>query len=387
MAAVIHVMSFSDKPGRGVFSGAENHLFDLMRGQRDRGLQPSLAMLNFRPGPRLSAKAAQLRDEGFEVFELSAPLSWRPIRDRYFRRSLRKLFQSRPESIVHTHIEHADYLGKLAAGDAGCRQVVTTIHNDAPKYAIDPWRGRYQKTDPVTSRYIAITDSVGKFAIEKIGLPAEKIVTVRHGIPEPKLIRGRNEVRDELGLPRDGFIVGFVGRMTAQKNLPTLLDAMKELPTFHAVLIGSGKEEDSLKAHRDRLGLKNVHFLGQRDGAADLMPGFDILCLPSTWEGFGIVLLEAMFRNVPIIGSTGGAIPEVLGDGRFGRVVDCSSADNLAAAIRDAAADPQAMLDLAEQALGHAREQYSLTAMLDGTLSVYRDAQADGPAHSQDVAA
>ena len=69
------------------------------------------------------------------------------------------------------------------------------------------------------------------------------------------------------------------------------------------------------------------------------MPGFDVLCLPSRWEGLGLVLVEAMLRGVPVVGSRAGAIPEALGHGAYGVLFEPGDEDGLVAAIARARID------------------------------------------------
>src|SRR5690606_16973595 len=124
-----------------------------------------------------------------------------------------------------------------------------------------------------------------------------------YGMPLPADIASRPWARAELNLPVDACIVGFVGRLVPQKNLPRLIDAVGRVQGVHLALVGSGPLEQTLRRRAQDRAPGRVHFLGQRDAAADLMPAFDLLCLPSTWEGLGLVLVEAMLRGVPIAGS------------------------------------------------------------------------------------
>lgn len=136
-----------------------------------------------------------------------------------------------------------------------------------------------------------------------------------------------------------GFIIGYVGRLVPEKGLTDLILAMSRLPIdIQCVFIGSGPDETKLRQLAQTQGVaERVHFLGQvtNETLVDYLSQFNVLVLPShttsVWqEQYGRVLLEAMACEVPIIGSSCGAISEVVGEaglifpeGDIDRLTDC----------------------------------------------------------------
>jgi glycosyltransferase involved in cell wall biosynthesis len=199
-------------------------------------------------------------------------------------------------------------------------------------------------------------------------VPPASVTTIKYGVPAP--VRHAAS-RFQLGLADTDFVVGFVGRLTAQKNIQLLIRAMAVRPGMKCLIVGEGELRSELESLARTLGCSNVQFLGAQSDAADLMPLFDVLCLPSLWEGLGLVLLEAMLQDVPIVGSRAGAIPEVLDDGRCGLLVDPLMVSSLVDAIDAVRTDPARRLALVRAAREHAATAYGIERMGDETCNLY----------------
>jgi glycosyltransferase involved in cell wall biosynthesis len=152
---------------------------------------------------------------------------------------------------------------------------------------------------------------------------------------------------DRLALPPRYLL--FVGRIAPNKGLPWLIEALgrfTDRPPPDLVLMGPNwGERAALEAQAHRLGVANhLHWLGlvsDRSRYRAVMRGARALVLPSEWEAFGLVLLEAMAAGTPIIASAVGAVPEVLEDGRAGQLVPYGDAPALADAIRNVLDHPE----------------------------------------------
>jgi glycosyltransferase involved in cell wall biosynthesis len=177
---------------------------------------------------------------------------------------------------------------------------------------------------------------------------------------DPEVFRpmDRHLCRKQLGL--DGFVAGYVGRLVEEKGLMDLLDAATYLPDdVRVAFVGSGPMLDQLKARAAELNLgpRAVFLAGRSLGELPpVMNALDALVLPSrttpAWkEQFGRVIIEAHACARPVIGSSSGAIPEVVGDG--GLIFPERDARQLAAAILALKADPARAQALGE--IGRAR--------------------------------
>lgn len=134
----------------------------------------------------------------------------------------------------------------------------------------------------------------------------------------------REACRSALGLPLQGRVLGYVGRLVEEKGLRDLIRALPRLSSTDVVLVGRGPARSDLENEAERLGVGDrVHWVGPQPLASlpALMNAFDALVLPSrtteSWkEQFGRVLIEAEACGVPALGSDSGAIPEVIDDAR-----------------------------------------------------------------------
>lgn len=375
MLKVTHILCFLEQEGVSAFSGAENHLFMLMDGQKKAGLDVELVMISYGLGAELMDKKSELERSGIPVhnFRLKATggKAMHHASEARLIFELAGFLKSRRGRVIHAHMDVAGRVGRIAARMAGCGAVVQSFHNDSPYFASPRWRFELGLLDKFTRRTIAISDAVRDHLINNAGLPAEKIVTVHYGVPPPETSRDRNLIRDELGIPRDAFVAGFVGRLHEQKDIPTLIAALEKLPHVTGVIIGGGELESSLRALVAKMGLSNVLFLGYRADAVEIMPSFDVFCLTSRWEGLGLVLIEAMLRGVPIIGSRAGAIPEILGNGKFGALFDTGDSARLAELIESTRNNPESTAQTALAARAHAIKAFTVEAMVEKTTEVY----------------
>jgi glycosyltransferase involved in cell wall biosynthesis len=129
----------------------------------------------------------------------------------------------------------------------------------------------------------------------------------------------REECREIWGLGNQDFVIGTVGRLVKEKNHLLLLEAFEQLlkvqPNSNLIICGYGPLEKEIGEKIENLGIASkVTILNNVKNAKRVYAGFDLFVLPSLTEGFGLVLLEAMSAELPIVAANVGAIPEVLGE-------------------------------------------------------------------------
>lgn len=159
-----------------------------------------------------------------------------------------------------------------------------------------------------------------------VGLPKNKSVLIYNGISEKSKLESKNELN--LKLDEKKINMFFIGRFDKQKGLDLLLNLFikNNFPNINLYLAGNSvlkNFELNLPDNVVNLGWINNNIL---DKYYEL---FDIIIIPSRWEGFGLVGIEAMKNQKPLIVSNKGALPELVQDGRNGYVFDINNLDEL----------------------------------------------------------
>jgi glycosyltransferase involved in cell wall biosynthesis len=115
---------------------------------------------------------------------------------------------------------------------------------------------------------------------------------------------------------KKGFNIGFVGNLFFNKGVKVIIDAFKlvndKKPNCFLTIIGDGPDTEFFKSHVDKLMINNISFLGHKKNAFELMHNFDLLVVPSYMEAFPNVVLEALYYNIPVLGSEVGGIALIL---------------------------------------------------------------------------
>jgi glycosyltransferase involved in cell wall biosynthesis len=183
--------------------------------------------------------------------------------------------------------------------------------------------------------------------------------------------------RAELGLRHGDKLVGFVGRYHPMKDIPNFLQAMARLmatdPHVHCSIIGedAGFENPALAPYFKALPEARRHVFGPRDDVAQMMQGFDLLCLSSKWgEAFPNVIGEAMACGVPCVATDVGDCRHIVGD--TGRIVATSDPIALSRAAGDMLLlDETARLSLGVKARARIDKHFSLSTTVDRYTTLY----------------
>ncbi|MBU0577666.1 glycosyltransferase family 4 protein [Patescibacteria group bacterium] len=196
--------------------------------------------------------------------------------------------------------------------------------------------------------FIAVSESVKKALIEKANIRPEKIVVLPNFADLSKFnfdnVDQANvaKIKSELALKGGELIIGFIGRLTPQKNCQALIRAIPllNIDNFKVLIIGSGQMRRELTDLITSLNLTDkVIFLGHRGDIVDLLSIMDVCVLPSKWEGSPMIFYEAAAMGVPVVGSNVDGINEFIAHGKNGLLFEYNNLNDLTANITKLSTD------------------------------------------------
>jgi len=335
------------------FAGAERYLAVLVSTLAERRF---VALL---PDPADPEVAAQLVAAGAEIVEV-AGLSRRPSIQgaRNVRRALRAI----GPGLVHVNATDDRDLGPLVACLTSGIPALATVHLVLPHRA--RWRALLTRAALSRLRCVIAVSEASAADMRLLGVTPR---VVRNGLPAPHLTTA---ARARLGLDAEAFVVGGIGRLHEQKGWDVLCSAAPALvagcPGAQILVIGDGPQREALR----RLpGAEHVRFAGALPDASTLLGAFDVLAMPSRYEGLPLVAIEAMLAGVPVVATAVGGVAEALGDA--GALVAVDDAPALAQALLALAHDPDARARSAESGRRRALERFGAQRMADETDAIY----------------
>lgn len=318
-----------------------------------------------------SAFAAPLTRAGVEIRPLVLP----PRAYRAERRALRRLFADERPDVVHSHGYHTD----VVAGDVARRAGAATV-STAHGFTRGPWRNRlYEHLDRLALRRfdgVAAVSQPLADELRRAGVPPDRLHVVANAWSSISTPLDRAAARSELGVRDDRFVIGWVGRMTHEKGLDVLVDAVALLPDIAVTVcaIGAGPERAGQEARAAAAAIGDrFRWPGLVREAGRYFRAFDLLVLSSRTEGVPMVVLEAMAAGVPIVASAVGGIPHVL-SAREALLVPPDRPDALAAAVRSVVHDRGAAASRAAAAHARLASEFSEEPWLRRYADVYRAA-------------
>jgi len=355
-------------------AGTERHCLDLGAGLRDVGVWVSVACRANSP----MARSVECSEGRLLALDASgAPLAAVS--------TLCSLLERGELDVIHAHNGRTTFLACLAVRRAGRGRVVATQHFIAPARVARRglWRGLSNRvhrwTNARVDRWIGISEAVSKGMLARSDVQCSCLSTISNGTPRPDASEPpRAQARLLLGLPQATPILLCVARLAAEKGLEVFLNACAMLRaegvSLHILFLGEGTLRKKLQDLAQELGLSEcVQWLGYQSAPGVWMRAADLLVLPSAEEPFGLVLLEAMSRGIPVIAAAAGGPLEIV-DATCGLLFTPGDGRDLATKIHQLLADPHELRQLGEGAKTRWKSSFELGAMVGKTREAYRAA-------------
>jgi len=365
------------------FGGAERVCLTLLKHiNRDRF--DVVPILLTRPWENDNKFVRELRKEEYEIREI--PVALRRGGDslrvaRCFKLAWKAL-QGQGFDLLHTHGYFADIVGIPVARLVGL-PTLSTCHGYIPS----TWRVRlYNAMDRIVLKFgtqvLAVSETIKRELVDS-GLRPDRVHVVANGVESPKNLdvtqAYREKRRKSLGMCGSDFVLGYVGRLSAEKGLKYLLSACarlliaSEVP-LRAVVVGEGPQRSELEELSRNLGLADrVVFAGFQENVLPWLSCMDVFVLPSLTEGTPMALLEAMGHGIPVVASAVGGVPQVIQHGETGLLVLPGRAEEISEAALTLYGDAAVRQRLAQNALTLVKTRYGIEQWIGRMESEYQD--------------
>lgn len=352
--------------------GAQRHVVELSRAARDAGHEVHLAHGGSCAMDPEETAGIVMHEIGALKREIS------PAKDYAALRGLRRLIGELSPDLVATHSTKAGILGRLAA----VRAKVCNVHT------VHGWSVNFSGNKLKRFVYRQIESRVHRLADGLICVcEYDRRHALKMGLEEGRLAviyNGRADTGEpEAGGRQGGVRIVSIGRLAWPKQPEQLLRFLVGRPEVELDLLGDGPREQEIRGLARELGVGDrVVFHGHVKNIGPVLSRGDVFALVSDWEGFPMSTLEAMAAGLPTVVSRVGGAPEAVEEGVTGHTIPRGDEAALHACLDELVADAAARRELGAAARALFLRRFQLPAMVEATLTYYRDClarAADGP--------
>ena len=291
-----------------------------------------------------------------------------------------QLLKKNEFDLIHSHCYRANVLGVILSRMTGL-PVIATCHGSISN---DLYLTFYNKLERFVLRFankvIAVSQGIKKDLIES-GVKEPRVVVIENAVAfqsagEINAVQRRTS-RTFCGATENDFVIGYIGRLSEEKGLRYLLEAVStnlgdRIP-IKLLIVGEGPQREELESLAQKLGIRdNVVFAGFQSNVESWLAAMDLFVLPSLTEGTPMSLLEAMAKGVPVIASAVGGVPQVIDSDKNGMLVPSAKPLEIAKAVRFLYDNKDVRVDLAKKAQITIRDKYDINVWIDKIETEYR---------------
>ena len=259
------------------------------------------------------AKLFNLRRDGNFFINDNKDIKFEDLSHTGKDKALKCLMESEGYAIIHFYNSFSIYSVIKEGFRQGLRcRVVETVHSELN------WSDsmmRVSAREPFVSAIAAVSNTLARKLLKSGN---KNVIVLPQQVNWNKFFATSRskKILEELNIPTER-VVGFIGRLSPEKNIPVILKCAELMPNVSFVIVGDGPQKNVL----EKIAKKNVYFVGQRTDVEKFYASFDVLMLPSLMEGLPLVILEAMAAGTPVVASDVGAISEVMSDRVTGKII------------------------------------------------------------------
>lgn len=358
---------------QGEIGGGETHLIDLISHLDPDRFKSSV--LSFSDGPMVWS----LRSRGIECFVIKTK---RPFNIFIWNR-VKAILTNHKIDLIHIHGTRA-FSNAFFGALMNRKPIVYTVHGWAFNDFQVPVKRRFSilveafftKVADTTINVSNDNKEAGRKYIKSL-----KSEVIQNGVDLTKFNPDRElkDIRLELGIPKNKIVIGFIARMTEQKDPITLIrafNAVLEQSTkekYFLLLVGDGNLKDAAIRETTKLGLKQnvVYFENFRQDIPDILKCIDVFVLPSLWEGLSLGLLEAMAMKKAVIASAVDGTREVLTNNENGLLFPPCDFGRLSELILEVGEDDELRERIAQGAIRTVATNFSVQRMTQSVERIY----------------
>ncbi len=354
---------------QGKIGGGESHVLDLVEELDKSAYEP--VVLSFTPGPMID----KLQAMGIKTYVIPTETpfdisKWHQVKQILIKEEIQ---------LVHAHGTRANSNVFWAAKQLNL-PVVYTVHG----WSFHPDQHpllrylRIKGEEFLSSRAnvtICVSDNNLRDALKEFEIPNAAVI--KYGINLNKFNPDNTykNVRSDYGIDPQTTVVGYVARITVQKDPYTLMKAIARVPetlNVKFLVIGDGELKAGMLKLAHELGIESrIIFSSFRQDVPDVLSAVDIYCLPSLWEGLPIGLLEAMAMKKAIVASAVDGTKEVITDQQNGFLVPPQSPERLADALTQLVSNPALISAFGNKAYEVMKEQFNVATMTRKVERIY----------------
>ncbi|TNY26882.1 glycosyltransferase family 4 protein [Fulvimonas soli] len=280
--------------------------------------------------------------------------------------------------VIYVNAKKAVVIGGLAARIAG-KHMIWHQRDIVAVCSGTNWRNRLSERilvaalNTFASRVFSVSHAAADTLVTS-GAKPELVRIILNGVDPAKYGQAAriDNIRSGLGIPADAPLIGCFGQLLPWKGQEVLLEAMRNLPTAHALIVGGATQDNPdyaqslMQQARAPELAGRVHFLGRRSDIGALMHSVDIVVHPSTaFDPCPRVVIETLHAGTPIVATAVGGVPEIIRDGSTGLLIPPGDALALACALHRLLDDPPLARMLANQGKADALARLTLARVVN----------------------
>ncbi len=365
---ILHII-----PSLGI-GGTEKILFEICFGTREKF---SHSVLSLKGG---GYAADQLEKFKIPVTRLNTPesLFLGTLASPGLLLSLRSKIEQLHPDIIHTWLSRANVVGRLAAKGLKIPIISSLrVQEEDKTYHLLVEK----KTSNLADKFTVNSTALRKFAMQKIGIPKEKIVFIPNGIRTDHIpnLNISHLIKDEWFRTSE-IAIGTVARLHKQKGIDIFLKAaqlvIKDQPKVKFFIAGDGPEKKRLIHLANKLEIsESVKFCDWVKHPLEFIDNLSIFVLTSRWEGCPNVILEAMCLGKPIVATAVGGTTDLIEDGKEGLLIPSENVSQCAQSILKLIKNPSLQCELSSNAKIKVLQKFSMKSMLESYIKLYESLQ------------